>query len=129
LDLVPAFAGQAVFCFWVLFAVTLLAGKSLTRVAAIALAATDLTLAPATLRTARNWPRTAEYKILVDGSRKLASRPQAVRAIRIGFPVPSANSAEFLYTILGGRIDPASPWMGVITTNGDVTYQSLSRAQ
>jgi hypothetical protein len=123
------FVGQAVLCLWVFLALAPLASKSRLRVTAAALLVTALILAPTTWRTARRHGRTAEYSIIVDGARKMARRTQPLRAIRIAFPAPPANSAEFLYTILGGRIDPASPWVGVITTNGDVSYESVIPAQ
>jgi hypothetical protein len=73
--------------------------------------------------------RMPEYGVLVDAARKMAKRPQPLRAIHIGFSTPPPGAAEFLYTILGGRIDAASPWVGIITANGDVSYERLSPGQ
>ena len=70
-----------------------------------------------------------EYGILLDGSRKIAKLAQPMGAVRANFALPPTSDSEFLFTILGGRIDRASPWVGVIMRNGNVTYDHLSPAR
>jgi hypothetical protein len=45
-----------------------------------------------------------------------------MRAIRTDFRLPPTADTEFLYQILGGRIDRASPWIATINAAGDVQY-------
>jgi hypothetical protein len=49
-----------------------------------------------------------------------------MRAIRTDFKLPPTGNPEFLYKVLGGRIDRASPWIGVITADGRVVYERVA---
>jgi hypothetical protein len=64
-----------------------------------------------------------EYGPIVHASRVIVNRGTPVRAIRLDFTLPPTNDPEFVYRILGGRIDPASPWVAVILRSGEVTYR------
>ena len=68
-----------------------------------------------------------EYGPLLDGSRRLIERGGAIRAIRTQFPLPPSADPEFLYRILGGRLDPTSPFVALITREGQVAYQNERR--
>ena len=63
-----------------------------------------------------------EYGPLLDGSRQLVERRGAIRAIRTEFALPPSADPEFLYRILGGRLEPSSRVVAVIGLDGGVTY-------
>ena len=45
---------------------------------------------------------------MVRGSRELVMRAPVVSDIKVGFEVHPTMDRHFIYTILGGRIDPAA---------------------
>ena len=47
---------------------------------------------------------------------------QPMRSIRTEFALPPTTDPEYLFKVLGGRIDRESPWTSVITADGDVKY-------
>ena len=91
---------------------------------AMSLAVAALAIGPARVRFASMLQRMPEYGALVDGSRRLVERGFPVRAIRTDFPLHYTANREFIYRILGGRIDPSSPVSALIARDGQVTYQS-----
>jgi hypothetical protein len=93
------------------------------RVASIALLIGALAIAPARIRFATTLLHMPEYGVLVDGSRRLAEQPRPLRAIRTEFSLPPTSDAQFIYQILGGRIDPASRWIAIIKSDGHVAYE------
>lgn len=107
-----------------LLGATALPGRRFARVISIALLVGSLALVPARIRYAALLHKMPEYGALVDGSRKMASRAQPIRAIETEFNQPFTANAEYLYRILGGRIDPESRWIGVIKPDGSVFYRS-----
>ena len=82
-----------------------------------------LAMVPARMRLAATLERMPEYGTLVDGSRALVQLNRPVRAIRTAFTLPRTSDPEFVYRILGGRIDPASPWIGVISADGHASEE------
>jgi len=66
---------------------------------------------------------------LIDGSRRIATLRQPMRAIRTEFVLPPTGDPEFAYLILGGRLDRQSPWIGVITPTGEVKYRRIESAE
>jgi hypothetical protein len=46
-----------------------------------------------------------------------------MRAIETDFTLPAPSDPTFIYRILGGVIDPASPWVATIRTTGDVDFR------
>lgn len=82
-----------------------------------------LSIVPARLRTAATLHRMPQYGLLVDGSREIVRRGQPMRAIQTEFTLPLTAESEFLYRILGGRLDRESPWVAIIMNDGHVVYQ------
>ena len=80
---------------------------------------------PARVRFGATMHKLPQYGVLVEGSRKIRSSRQSIRAIRTELKLPATSNPEFLYKVLGGRIDRASPWIGVITSDGRVVYQRV----
>ena len=77
------------------------------------------------MRFAATMHRMPEYGRLVDASRKIKRLGQPIRAIRTEFALPPTSDPEFLFQVLGGRIDRAAPWIAVITSDGDVIYRQV----
>ena len=56
------------------------------------------------------------------GVAEIAAAHPSVRAIRTEFTLPPSTDPEFLYRILGGRVDPNAPRAALIQTDGSVRY-------
>jgi hypothetical protein len=91
---------------------------------AIGCVAVALGSVPGKVRRAATMHRMPEYRLLTEGSRRILSARESVRAIQTDFPMPATADSEFLYTVLGGQIDAASPWSAVITVDGRVVYRN-----
>jgi len=84
-----------------------------------------LAIVPARLRLAATMFKMPEYRVLVDASRTLARRGQPIQKIQTEFKLPPTGDREFIYRLLGGRIDRQSPWIVVITAQGTFTYRKV----
>ena len=91
----------------------------------IALCVGAVAVTPARIRFSRTLHQMPEYGPLVQGSRAAARRGVPMRAVRTEFPLPPTGDPEYLYLLLGGRIERSSRWLAVIAKNGSVTYQDL----
>jgi hypothetical protein len=109
----------------VLLGLTAFLSTRLVQIAGIALLVLGLAIAPARIRHAATLHRMPEYGPLVEGSRRIARTGQAVRDIETELSLPKTSNSEFVYEILGGRIDPASPWVATIKANGQVEYRKV----
>jgi hypothetical protein len=109
----------------ILLGLTAMPSQRIARAVAVSLAIAAVAIAPARVRFASTLPRMPEYGPLLDGSRQLVERAFPVRAIRTEFPLPPTADPEFLYSILGGRIEPSSHLTALITRDGQVSYQSV----
>ena len=109
----------------VLLGLTAMPSPRIAQAVAVSLAIAAFAIAPARVRFASTLPRMPEYGPLLDGSRRLVERAFPVRAIRTEFQLPPTADPEFLYRILGGRIEPSSHLTALITRDGQVTYQSV----
>ena len=92
----------------------------------IVLLAGALAITPSRVRFAAQLHRMPQYGPLVDGSRALALQGRPLREIRTEFSLPPTSDSAFIYQILGGRIDRASPLVGVITSDGRGEYQQAA---
>ena len=106
----------------VAFAVTLPARTLSGRVLGIAAVALAAALVPWRLGFASTMHRLPEYRLLVSGSRAMVARGEPLRAVRAEFTLPESTDPEFLYRILGGRIDARAPLTAVILRDGRVEY-------
>src|SRR4029079_12394982 len=91
---------------------------AVSRMIAIAMFAGALALVPSRLAFAATLHRMPEYGLIVEQSRQIVARGIPMRAIQTEFDLQPTSDPEFVYRILGGRIDPSSPWVGVITNHG-----------
>jgi hypothetical protein len=81
-----------------------------------------LAIVPARLRVAATMSRMPAYGALVAGSREIVKRRQPMRSIEPAFALPPTSDPEFIFRILGGRIDRLAEWRAVISPDGRVTY-------
>jgi len=110
----------------ILLGATALVPARSSNVVGIALLIGALAIVPARLRLATTMFRMPEYRILVSASRGIVSRKQPMRSIETAFELPPTSDPEFIFRILGGRIDRMAPWRAVISPDGRVDY-SLSQ--
>ena len=104
------------------FAVAVPATSAAGRVVGIALIGASAAIVPWRLGFAATMHRLPEYRVLVTASREMVGRREAVRAIRAEFTLPDSTEPEFLYRILGGRIDANAPRAALIQRDGTVKY-------
>jgi hypothetical protein len=107
----------------IVLGLTSLYSRQAGRMVAVALFGVALAVVPARLRHAAPINRMPEYGVIVDASRAIAGMGQPVRAIRTEFVLPPTSDPEFIFQILGGRIDRAARLVAVIKQNGDVAYE------
>jgi hypothetical protein len=88
----------------------------------IALFIGALAIVPARLREAAPMLAMPQYGVLVDGSREIIKRGEPMQSIEPEFVLPGTSDPEFIFRILGGRIDRLAPWRAVISSDGRVTY-------
>ncbi len=112
----------------VVLAVTAGWTPAVSRALGMALCVVALVLVPGRFQRSVTMNRMPQYAPLVKGSRLLAHRQMPLRAVRTTFGLPPTGDPEFIYRLLGGRIERAAPWMAVIDENGDVTYQQVGGA-
>jgi hypothetical protein len=91
----------------------------------VALCVGAVAVTPARIRFSRTLHQMPEYGPLVQGSRTAARRGVPMRAVRTEFPLPPTGDPEYIYLLLGGRIERSSRWLAVIAKNGSVTYQDI----
>jgi hypothetical protein len=112
----------------VVLAVTAWPARGVSRAAAMALCIGALALVPSRVRFGRGLNPMPEYGVLVQASRTIANRGVAMRAIRTDFPLPPTGDPEFVYRMLGGRLDRTSRWVATIDRRGAVTYRDVGGA-
>jgi hypothetical protein len=49
-----------------------------------------------------------------------------MRAVQTEFTLPPTSDPQFVYQILGGRIDGTSHWIGIIKSDGHVAYKEVA---
>ncbi len=77
-------------------------------------------------RVAARSSRMPEYEVIVGASRRIAASRQPLRQIRTAFALPPTGDAEFVFKILGGRIERTSSWYAIITADGGVVYRRVA---
>ena len=108
----------------IVLAITAVPAALRATVACVALVAV-LTQVPGRLAHSATLHKMPEYAPLVEGSRRAARQSRALRGIETEFTLPSPSDVMFVYRILGGESDPASPWVARIKSNGDVEYRRV----
>jgi hypothetical protein len=106
----------------VLLGATAFVPVRIAHVVAIALFIGAVAIVPARLRFSARLPRLPEYGVLVAASRQIVRLKQPMRSIQPEFELPPTTDPEFIFRILGGRIDRHAEWRAVISPDGRVTY-------
>ena len=112
----------------VVLAVTTWPAPGVSRAAAVAVCIGALAIVPSRVRFGRTLNRMPEYGVLVHASRVIVNRGVAMRAIRTDFRLPPTADPQFVYRMLGGRLDRTSRWVATIDRSGGVTYRELGGA-
>ena len=107
----------------VLLGATALVPARSAHLAGIALLVGAVAIVPARLRYAATLPRLPAYGILLDASRQIIRLKQPMRSIHPQFALPASTDPEFMFRILGGRIDQRAEWRAEISPDGRVTYR------
>jgi hypothetical protein len=107
------------------FGLTALVRGPAAQVAAVALCVVTIAILPVRVGQSATIHRMPGYGELVDGSRQILKRDVAVREIRADF-LPPGSDPEFLFRILGGRVDPDADWVASVAADGIVSYERVS---
>ena len=89
----------------------------------LALLAGVLALQPARIAQSKLTFKYPEYRAMLIGSKSLAAQAPVLRDIRVTFAVHPSMDKYFIYTILGGRMDPAAPRTAFIEPDGRVRVE------
>jgi hypothetical protein len=81
-----------------------------------------LAIAPARAASAARLFRMPEYSALASGATEIAALGQPMQSIDSAFDLPPGCNAEFLYIVIGGRLDSHAPWRAIIRRDGRVEY-------
>lgn len=106
----------------VLIGATALLPVRVAQTVSIAILIAVLMIVPARVRLATTMFRMPEYRALVSGSQEIVKRRQPMRSIEAAFELSPTSDEEFVFRILGGRIDRLAEWRAVILPDGRVTY-------
>ena len=106
----------------VAFALALPATALPGRVLGVAVVGLAAAIVPWRLGFATTMHRLPEYRVLVDASRTLVRERPRLHGIRTEFELPPSTEPDFLYRVLGGRIDTTAPNAALIKRDGTVSY-------
>lgn len=98
-------------------------GRVLVTWAGIALTALVATWQPARINRSEMFFEYPQYAAMVRGSREIVSRAPVVKDIRVTFEVHPTMDRQFVYTILGGRIDSSALYTAIINNDGSVRLE------
>jgi hypothetical protein len=101
-------------------AVAAIPSKTAVKWIGVALLALVLWRQPARIEDSKRFFKYPQYEAMVRGSRELVMRAPVVRDITTDFAVHPTMDRRFIYTILGGRIDPAAIATAIILSDGSV---------
>ena len=73
---------------------------------------------PARIESSKRYFEYPQYATMVRGSREVLLRAPVVRDIRVAFDVHPTMDRQFVYRILGGRIDPTARYVATINADG-----------
>jgi hypothetical protein len=105
---------------------TAIPSPRVARAIAILLLAGAVALVPGRIRHERVMGRMPEYGLLVDASKRIQRRGEPMRAIETDFTLPPTADPEFLFEVLGGRIDRKARWICLIRADGSLSYREVA---
>jgi hypothetical protein len=107
----------------ILLGATALVPVRIAHVVGIALLAGAFAIVPARVRAAASMFRMPQYGALVAGSQEIIRRREPMQSIEMETELPPTSDPEFIFRILGGRIDRRAEWRALILADGRVTYR------
>jgi hypothetical protein len=78
---------------------------------------------PARIEDSTRFFKYPQYEAMLKGSRRIVDQAPVVKDIRVTFDVHPTMDRQFIYKILGGRIDPSALYTAVINSDGTVRLQ------
>jgi hypothetical protein len=78
---------------------------------------------PARIEDSKRFFKYPQYGTMLHASRDLVRRAPVVRDITVTFEVHPTMERTFIYTILGGRIDPAALYTAIVDADGSVRLE------
>ena len=78
---------------------------------------------PARIEDSKRFFKYPQYDTMLRASRDLVMRAPVVRDITVTFEVHPTMDRTFIYTILGGRIDPSALYTAVVNADGTVKLE------
>jgi hypothetical protein len=78
---------------------------------------------PARIEDSKRFFKYPQYETMVRASTELIMKAPVVRDIRVTFDVHPTMDRHFIYTILGGRIDPSALYTAVVNPDGSVRLE------
>jgi hypothetical protein len=104
------------------FAIVALPWPRVLQVVSLLILAVVIVQQPSRVADSRNFFRYPQYRALLAGSRKAARQAPVLSRLRAGFEVHETTDVEYMYRILGGRLDTKKPGVGTIQPDGTVTF-------
>ena len=78
---------------------------------------------PARIDESERFFEYPQYETMVRASREIVARAPVVRDIKVTFEVHPTMDRQFVYKILGGKIDPAALYTAVINSDGSIRLE------
>jgi hypothetical protein len=78
---------------------------------------------PARIEDSKRFFKYPQYETMLRASRDLVMRAPVVRDITVTFEVHPTMDRTFIYTILGGRIDPSALYTAIVSADGSVRLE------
>lgn len=78
---------------------------------------------PARIEGSKRFFEYPQYETMVRASREIVKKAPVVRDIKVTFEVHPTMDRHFIYTILGGRIDPAALYTATIDSDGSIRLE------
>ncbi|MEO8682177.1 MAG: hypothetical protein ABI665_24225 [Vicinamibacterales bacterium] len=102
--------------------VTAIPRALVSRAVSVALILLALYWQPARFRESQETFPYPPYRPLLEGSRAALRRAPVLRHLRVAFPIHETTDTEYMYRILGGRIEPTAEFDGKIQPDGTVVF-------
>jgi hypothetical protein len=104
-------------------AVAAIPSKTAVKWIGIALLAFIVWRQPARIEDSTRFFKYPQYDAMLKGSRRVVDEAPVVKDIKVTFEVHPTMDRQFIYKILGGRIDPSALYTAVINSDGSIRLE------
>ncbi|MEP6783250.1 MAG: hypothetical protein ABI983_06240 [Acidobacteriota bacterium] len=104
-------------------AVAAIPSKTAVKVIGIALLLLVAWRQPARIEDSKRFFKYPQYEAMLKGSRSAVEQAPVVKDIKVAFDVHPTMDRQFIYKILGGRIDGSALYTAVINSDGSMRLQ------